>query len=218
MSKIRIRHHVNPLSARMLEARIERLPLPAGVEVEVEVGCADAQFLFERAEQARAEGMARLEVGLEIRRDLVAWVNDKAAARGLAVRAHFGNVNVGLGDTFEPGRIARFFVNFPDPCFKADQKKRRVMTDLLVDDLARALEPGGELFFQSDVWDLALDAMDVLERHDHQLQNLAGPWSFWKAQNPFGCRSKRESDCAELGRPVWRIRYRKRSAGPLSAR
>jgi tRNA (guanine-N7-)-methyltransferase len=206
----RVRQHVNPLKSTMLEPRKTRLALPTDREIEVEIGCADAQFLFERAEQARRAGVARVEVGLEIRQDLVRWVNEKAAARGLDVRAFFGNVNVGLGGAFAPGHVARFFVNFPDPCFKNDQKKRRVMTDQLALDMWRALAPGGELFFQSDVWDLALDAMDVIERHDARFTNLAGPWSFWKEGNPFGCRSKRESDCAELGRPVWRMRYVKR--------
>jgi tRNA (guanine-N7-)-methyltransferase len=202
---VRIRHHVNPLSAGMIEPRRVRLELPSDREIEVEIGCADAQFLFERA----AQGTARCEVGLEIRRDLVALVNRRAAAAGLDVRAFFSNVNVDMPYLFGDGQVARFFVNFPDPYFKRDQHKRRVMQDGLPDELWRALAPGGELFFQSDVWDLALEAMDTLERREDLFANAAGAWSFWKAGNPYGCRSKRESDCAELGRPVWRMMYRR---------
>ena len=40
--------------------------------------------------------------------------------------------------------------------------------------------------------------------------NAAGPWSFWKAGTPYGCRSRREEGCADEGLPVWRILYRRR--------
>jgi tRNA (guanine-N7-)-methyltransferase len=207
--KTRVRHHVNPLQSHLIEPRRVRLDLPKDREIEVEIGCADALFLFERAEKARQGGVARCEVGLEIRKDLVDWVNDKARTAGLDVRAFFSNVNVDLEHYFAAGSVARFFVNFPDPYFKRAQHKRRVMQPGLVEDMWTCLSPGGELFFQSDVWDLALDAMEEIERRDDLFANLAGPWSFWKQGNPFGCRSKREVDCAELGRAVWRMRYRK---------
>lgn len=202
---MRIRQHVNPLKASLLVARAARLELPAGREIEVEIGCAEAQFLFERA----AKDPARVEVGLEIREELVGPVNRKAKELGVDVRAVFCNVNVELGRLFAPGSVARFFVNFPDPWFKRRQHKRRVMDDELAEACWRALRPGGELFFQSDVFDLTLDALAVLEARPDRLENLAGEWSFWKRGNPYGVRSRREVGCAEEGAPVWRMLYRK---------
>jgi len=198
----RVRHHVNPLGAEFLGRRIDPIALPPG-EVEVELGCADARFLFERAPLHPRVSF----VGLEIRQPLVDEVNDKARALGLAnLRAVFTNVNVDLDALFADERVARFFVNFPDPWFKRRHHKRRVMNPELVDVLHKKLVPGGELFFQSDVWDLALDALAVLEGAPQRFRNLDGPWSFCR-DNPFGARSLREVRCEERQMRIWRMRY-----------
>jgi tRNA (guanine-N7-)-methyltransferase len=206
---MRVRQHVNPLKSGMLEPRRTRLPLPDDREIEVEIGCADAQFLFERAAQARDTGVTRCEVGLEIRQEFIEPVTELARERNLDVRAFFSNVSVDLPYYFAPGQVARFFINFPDPYFKRKQHKRRVMADELVEDLHAALAPGGELFFQSDVWELALDAMDTIEAHEGLFRNEAGAWSFWKKGNPYGCRSQRETGAERDGLPVWRMLYRR---------
>ena len=72
----------------------------------------------------------------------------------------------------------------------------------------RKLVPGGELFFQSDVWDLALEAMAVFEEFPHLFANCAGAWSFTR-ENPFGARSEREVRCSAREMRIWRILYRK---------
>jgi hypothetical protein len=63
---------------------------------------------------------------------------------------------------------------------------------------------------QSDVWDVALDAMEWFERRDELFANMAGPWTFWREGNPYGVRSWREQNAEETGLPIWRIRYRRR--------
>lgn len=202
----RVRNHVNPLLMRYTKPRTSRLELPPGDEVEVELGCAEAQFLFERA----VKHPERAFVGLEIREELVRQVNERARALGVPVLAAFSNINVDLEHYFAPASVARMFINFPDPWFKTRHHKRRLMEDDLVVACHGVLRPGGELLFQSDVWALALDALEVLERHPDRFENRAGPWSFWKDGNPYGVRSRREEGCADEGAPVWRIWYRKR--------
>ena len=198
----RVRHHVNPLRNTFLERDVAALELPAG-PVEVELGCADARFLFERAPHVPET----LLVGLEIREPLVDQVNRMAAELGLGnLRAHFANINVDLGRLFADERLTRVFVNFPDPWFKRKHKKRRLMTPELVETLHRKIAPGGELFFQSDVWDLALDALAVIEDAPALFRNLLGPWSFTR-ENPFGVQSLREVRCEARGERIWRMRY-----------
>ena len=201
---MRIRQHVNPLKSDFLVPRGLRIEPPPGREVEVEIGCAEAWFLFDRVRADRR----RWAVGLEIRRELVEPVNARARELGLPVHAVFCHANIDLPGMFRPGTVARFFVNFPDPWFKKRHHKRRLLDEAVVSACVAALRPGGELFFQSDVWELALEAMAALEA-EPRLANAAGPWSFWRDANPYGARSRREVACAEEGLPVWRILYRR---------
>jgi len=204
VSKRRVRHHVNPLGERYLVPRAEPLALPPG-EVEVELGCADALFLFERA---RVRPAATL-VGVEIREKLVKQVNRLAAEQGLTrLSAVFANMNVELPFLFPDRSLDRVFINFPDPWFKRRHHNRRVVDPELIESLHRKLRPGGELFFQSDVFDLALDALATLEEADRLFANTAGPWSFLR-DNPYGARSLREVRCQERGVRIWRMLYRR---------
>lgn len=203
---MRIRQHVNPLGLFFEEFHGQAPRLEPGRAVELEIGCAEAQFLFERA----AQDACRCYIGLEIRNDLVDWVNQEAEARGAPVQAVFCNANRHLRLLFGSGSVRRVYLNFPDPWFKRRHQKRRMIDQALLRDIHHVLAPGGKLFFQSDVWDVALDTMDMMERLDDLFENRAGSWSFWKQGNPYGVRSWRESHCEREGLPIWRLWYRKR--------
>jgi tRNA (guanine-N7-)-methyltransferase len=201
---VRVRHHVNPLRPGLRSLAPTRLPLQSGPQappIDVELGCADAQFLFQLAQvDAGAQ-----YVGIEIRDAWVDDVNRRAAEAGLPLRAVHAHINVDLPALFAGQRVRRFFINFPDPWFKRHQHNRRVVNPELVRDLIALLEPEGELFFQSDVWDLALDAMTVLES-EPLLTNLRGEWSFLRA-SPYPVQSLREERVLAQGLPVWRMLY-----------
>lgn len=201
----RVRQHVNPLKSDLLEiADVPRvLPAP-GQPLEVELGAAEAHFLLDRA----AAEPETLFVGIEIRRELVQFTNDECARRGVRnVRLVFANMSVDLPRLFEAGRVRRFFLNFPDPWFKSRQHKRRVINPGLISELARALQPGGELWVMTDIFALALDAMAALEESPFY-ESAAGPWTFARA-NPYGAKSRRERQCEQEGAPIWRLLYRR---------
>ncbi len=200
---VRIRHHVNPLGLHFEAFRGERPPFADGRPVEVEIGCADAQFLFERA----AKDPTRTYVGLEIREDLVQLVNRRARRTGVPVHAVFCHAQLHLREIFGATRVERVYINFPDPWFKRRHQKRRMVDPVLVDGIASIARPGAEVFFQSDVWDITLDALIAFEA-EPRFANAAGEWSFWRAGNPFGVRSAREQNAEETGLPIWRLLYR----------
>ena len=201
--RLRIRQHVNPLRAEYQKLRGVELELPAR-PVEVELGCADARFSLARA----AAEPERHFVGIEIREEMAAFVNRVARERGLPnFVAVFANMNRDLPALFARRAVARYHLLFPDPWFKKRHHKRRVVTPELIDDLHATLEPGGELSFASDVWEVALDAMAELEARDDLFTNRAGPWSFWRGEPE--AHSKRDLACQRKGWPVWRMRYRK---------
>lgn len=203
---MRIRQHVNPHDVFFETFRGEPPVLEPGRDVEVEFGCADAQFLFERA----AQDPSRHYVGLEIREDLVHYVQKKAKKLSLPVHAVFCHAQLHTKLVFPEGVASRVYVNFPDPWFKRRHHDRRMVDPVLAEQIAYLLKPGGDLFVQTDVWDIAVDALGAFDgdRQD-RFENRAGEWTFWKEGNPYGVRSWREQNAEETGLPVWRILYRR---------
>jgi tRNA (guanine-N7-)-methyltransferase len=200
---MRIRQHVNPNQLHFARFRGDR-PVLDGRPVELEIGCAEAQFLFERA----ARDGTRQYVGLEIREDLVRLVNKRARALGAPVHAVFCHAQLHMTEIFPHGSIDRVYVNFPDPWFKRRHRDRRMVDEALAEGIATVARAGADVFVQSDVWDIALDAMSTFER-DERFANAAGEWTFWRAGNPYGVRSWREQNAEQTGLPIWRIRYRR---------
>jgi tRNA (guanine-N7-)-methyltransferase len=207
----KIRQHVNPLSAHFLEERAERVRrpdhLPEDCRVEVELGCADAEFSFTLA----AAHPDWLVVGLDIREPCIEVNRRRAAELGLLNLA-FGyvNLNVDIDRVFAPASVDRFHLLFPDPWFKERHHKRRVVEPALVETLAAQLKPGGELHVASDVFEIALEIMATVEDPSLEhlgLRNLAGEWSFYKGPNPFDAMSRREQTTLRREQPVWRMRY-----------
>ena len=199
---MRIRQHVNPNDAFFETFRGTVPALRAGHRLEVEIGCADAQFLFERAAQDPETDF----VGLEIREDLVEYVAKKACRIGLHVQAVFCHAQLHIKQIFAPHVANRVYVNFPDPWFKTRHHNRRMVDNVLAEQIDYLLAPDGELFVQTDVWDIAVDALSAFEP---LFVNQAGEWTFWKQPNPYGVRSWREQNAEETGLPIWRLLYRR---------
>jgi tRNA (guanine-N7-)-methyltransferase len=201
----RIRQHVNPLKSDLLDiADVPRVEAGPGRALEVELGAAEAHFLIDRARNDATTAF----VGVEIRRELVEAVNAACAAVGPAnVRSVFANMSVDMGRLFADGSVRRFFLNFPDPWFKSRQHKRRVIGPGLMAEIGRALAAGGELYVQTDIFALALDAMAALEADDG-FSNVAGSWTFLR-ENPYDAKSRRERQCETEGVRVWRLLYRR---------
>lgn len=206
----KIRQHVNPLSERFLSAQARPVARPAHLaadcRVEVELGCADADFSFALA----ALHPDWLVVGLDIREPCLARNRVRAAELGLA-NLVFGyvNLNVDMDRVFAPASVDRFHLLYPDPWFKERHHKRRVIEPELVRLLARQLRPDGELHVASDVFEVALEIMATIEDPtlaDAGLRNLGGEWSFWRG-NPFEVASRREVITLRRGQRPWRIRY-----------
>jgi tRNA (guanine-N7-)-methyltransferase len=198
--------HANPRALSYEAFRGIRPELEPGRPIELEIGCADAQFLFERA----AIDPGRHYIGAEIREDLVAQVNSRARAAGVPVHVVFCQAQLHLAEVLPAGSVDRVYVNFPDPWFKRKHHNRRMVDAALAEQIAQVARPGADVFVQTDVWDLAIEALETFERMDEDFANAAGPWSFWRGGNPFGVRSWREQNAEETGLPIWRILYRRR--------
>jgi len=209
---MRIRQHVNPLKSDLLDiADVPRIAAAPGRALEVELGAAEAHFLIDRAREDRQTEF----VGVEIRRELVEAVNAACVADGPPnLRSVFANMSVDMGRLFADASVRRFFLNFPDPWFKSRQHKRRVIGPGLMAEIGRALAAGGELYVQTDIFALALDAMAALEA-DAGFVNTAGAWTFLR-ESPYQAKSRRERQCESEGVRVWRLLYRRIGAADPS--
>lgn len=190
--------------------------LPGTGPVEIEIGPGRGGFVFERAEAAPESRL----LGLEIRLKWSHIVDERLRARGLGARARVLNADArqALARLRPDGSIARFFMHFPDPWWKKRHQKRLVMSPALLDEMARLLADGGELFVQTDVEERAALYAEQIGAHPAFEPAGDAPGSPYLADNPYGARSPRERRAIEDGLPVTRLRYRRRADAPPRGR
>lgn len=209
MAPVRVRQHVNPLSAayqRPIElpdwsALYDKVDRP----LHVDIGCARGQFLLDIAQQQPDWNF----LGLEIREPLVHQANEFRQALGLTnLYFLFCNANVSLGQiaqTWPTQRVDRVSIQFPDPWFKKRHQKRRVVQPELVADLAEYLVSDGIVFLQSDVEDVAQEMCDRFSEHPAFQRSSED----WLPENPLGVSTEREDLTLSRGDAVYRAIFTK---------
>jgi tRNA (guanine-N7-)-methyltransferase len=177
-----------------------------GEWLEIEIGPGRGGFLFERA---AAEPRAAL-VGLEVRRKWAAIVDGRLANQGLGgrVRVFAEDAKHALPRLTPGASVRRVFLHFPDPWWKKRHAKRLVLGTDVLSEVVRLLEPGGELFVQTDVEPRALEYEELLGSEPRLVAAGDAPPSSRLADNPYGARSPRERRAIADGLPVHRLRYR----------
>ncbi|CCW64411.1 unnamed protein product [Phytomonas sp. EM1] len=183
---MRTRPHRNPLaenddghpdSPRAFHANFPRFfPAMQNPVVEfVDVGCAFGGMLFELAPLFPEVCM----LGLEIRPKVAAFAQQKTEALRASPDAahHFRNVwfeplNVMKfgSNCFTKGQLSKLFFCYPDPHWKRNNIRRRIISPGLVHEYCYWLRGGGLLYTVSDVEELeawmveCLDACPLLKR------------------------------------------------------
>ncbi|KAL2015935.1 hypothetical protein VTK56DRAFT_4525 [Thermocarpiscus australiensis] len=116
-----------------------------------------------------------LILGLEIRVSVTQFVEDRIKA--LRVQHHesdklYRNVGVLRANTmkflpnfFRKGQLAKIFICFPDPHFKARKHKQRIVSATLNSEYAYVLRPGGIVYTITDVPDLHEWIVQHFEAH-----------------------------------------------------
>jgi tRNA (guanine-N7-)-methyltransferase len=179
--------------------------VPGDGPLELDLGFGRGRSFLERA---AAHPEVRV-IGLELKAKWAFKVEERRIARQLEnARAFRADARELLARSGPEGCLQRMYVHFPDPWWKKRHGKRRVLGDAVLDDAARLLAPGGELFVQTDVEDRADDYERLLAAHP--AFEPARPEGFRIAENPFGARSNREVRAEEDGLPIHRILARRR--------
>ena len=204
MSRIKVRQHVNPLSI------IYQQPLSPpdwsvvypdlSAPIHLDIGSAGGRFLLESAQLDREWNF----LGIEIREALVIQANrirDEAGVTNL--HYVFGNINISLPTllaSLPPGKLQRISIQYPDPCFKNRHAKRRVVQPELVNDIARYLPSGGEVFLQSDLEWVAQEMCDRFSENPAFRRTQTN----WLEPNPLAIPTEREIATLTRGLPVHR--------------
>jgi tRNA (guanine-N7-)-methyltransferase len=209
MSRIKVRQHVNPLSI------IYKQPIvppdwsvvyrDLDAPIHLDIGCAWGGFLLKLAQHDRSWNY----LGIEIREALTIRANAKRDELG-STNLHyvFGNINTSLSTllaSLPAGKLQRISIQYPDPCFKNKHAKRRIVQPELVDDIARYLPSGGEVFLQSDLQWVAQEMCDLFAVNPAFSRIQAD----WIEPNPLGVPTERETATLNRGLPVHRAIYRR---------
>ncbi len=188
------------------------LPTPVS-RVEIEVGPGRGGFLFERIAGQPDLGM----IAFEVSRKWTALVNARLARLGVADRARVfaDDARLALPRLEPAGQVASVYFHFPDPWWKKRHQKRLVVGAGVLDEVARLLRPGGELFVQTDVEErAALYETQILghaafEAFGEPRAGTDGRQSPRLAENPYGARSHRERRAIDDAIPIYRLRFRR---------
>ncbi len=174
-------------------------------EIEVEIGFGRGMFLLERAPLIADKGHF---LGIEIKRKWAYLVDQRCQKRGYEHVAIYGGDARDIFRRMTPdATVARVFLHFPDPWWKKRHAVRRMAGDAIIDEVARVLRDGGELFIQTDVEERAQEFVAQLRRHEQLTIEGDG----FVADNPYGARSNREKRAEEDGLPIFRILARRRA-------
>lgn len=200
-----LRRRVTPAPPRWEVAFGRRAPL------EVDLGCGRGEYAWQRAVSFPTINV----VALDNRKKWISRLRERCQARGISnLRAIRCDVTQDLPILFAESSVAAFTIHHPDPWWKKRHRKRRLVSTGFVELAARLLVPGGWVFLQTDVPDLAdemkaaFGAMPVFAPVDGEA---------WKRERMGDLRSHREKKCLQLGLPVRRLAYvLSRESGPAA--
>ncbi|KNA22482.1 hypothetical protein SOVF_033860 isoform A [Spinacia oleracea] len=184
----------------------------------VDIGSGNGLFLM---------GMATMQndlnfLGLEINEKLVTRCLESADQSGLK-NLHFIGTNA--TSSFRtivssyPGRLVLVSIQCPNPDFNEPAHRWRMVKRSLVEAIVDELAPGGKVFLQSDVEQVAMRMrkqflddgkrkLVIVYDDKNKIAGLRG----WLQENPFGVRSDWERHVLARGAPMYRLMLQKIAA------
>jgi tRNA (guanine-N7-)-methyltransferase len=174
----------------------------------LELGFGGGEHLAAQAEAHSALGM----VGAEVFENGIAKLVREIERLALSNVRIFTDDARALVAALVPESIARVFILFPDPWPKERHKKRRLVSRVLLDELARVMEDGGELRLATDDMDYA---RAMLERAlDHPaFRWLATGARDWRERTDDWPRTRYEEKALAQGRKPIYLRFARRARG-----
>ncbi|KAI9122332.1 hypothetical protein K1719_007021 [Acacia pycnantha] len=180
----------------------------------VDIGSGNGLFLLEMARRRKDLNF----LGLEI--------NEKLVRRCLESVHHFGIRNghfiaTNATSTFRsivyryPGELILVSIQCPNPDFNKPEHRWRMLQRSLIEAVTDLLSPGGKVFLQSDVEEVAIRMKEQFLRYGKGKLNMVHDQaqcngrSSWLMENPFGVRSDWERHVLDRGAPMYRLMFSK---------
>jgi tRNA (guanine-N7-)-methyltransferase len=187
---------------------VDARSLVNGEILELEIGPGRGGFVFERLAAEPTAGL----IGLEVRRKWATIVDNRLAKLGLGARGRVfaEDAKEAMLRLGPDGVFRRAYLHFPDPWWKKRHTKRLVMGDVFLEQVARLLAPGGELFVQTDVEMRAEQYLAQIGASPDFVPGGDVPGDPRLAENPYNARSPREHRAIADGLPVTRMRFLRR--------
>ena len=179
----------------------------APLRLVVEIGFGRGEFLRHLA----AEDPGAAHVGIELSPKRVLKMARRIARTGEpGMRLVEGPAQERVRELFEPGSVAGFWINFPDPWPKKRHQRRRLVQPHFVEELVTRLVPGGLLHVATDHVDYA-EQIDAVLAGETRLENPLAPASFVR-EVPGRLRTAYEELWRAEGRPLHFWTRRRRAA------
>ncbi|KAH8935909.1 hypothetical protein BDL97_17G055300 [Sphagnum fallax] len=205
-----IQHQV-PVTPPVWETLFADPTLP----LHIDIGCGSGRFLMLLAKRTAAPCNF---LGLDVRDKLLQRSRLWAEELNLT-NLHFmvANATIGLDAILStyPGKVSLVSILCPDPHFKKRHQKRRIVQKCLVDALAKHLAPGGQIFLQSDVREVAVDMRDQFDVNTtvftrvHTKNSADCDQEGWLLENPLGVATEREIHALAQGGRLYRLLFRR---------
>jgi len=181
-----------------------RAALRSKLPIELEIGSGKGLFLTRAAQQTSDHFYIGLELATKYAKDAQA----KLERLGVSNACFIACDAVALMQQDVPSEsLVAIHVYFPDPWWKSKHKKRRVLSDETIRNIERALLPGGNLHFWTDVLDYYEEAVARI----CELTRLRGPFYVPEpeATHSMDYRTHFERRTRLNGLPVYRARFDK---------
>jgi tRNA (guanine-N7-)-methyltransferase len=160
----------------------------------LEIGSNRGRFIRAMAER----DPDRAFLGVEMRYKYVETAREELAEHRISnAWVLCADVNHVLPVVIDDGQLTDVFLLYPDPWWKRQHRKRRVIQPAFLDRLAPKMAPGGKLWIRTDVGPFADDMRDVLVEHPDFEPTPAEDFP----DEPFP-RSTREKHVVREGIPV----------------
>lgn len=169
----------------------------------LEIGFGYGAFLFHLARQHPQSNI----VGIEISNRCLVKVEGRLARESFPnVRVIHSRAETALNHLFVPESLAEIHINFPDPWFKTDHARRRLMQRDTLDAMVSRLQPNGSLYLATDIIAYAEMSAELLAATPGLTNQLASPWV---NSLPGRVTTKYEARARAEGRSCYYFAYRR---------